>query len=203
MDSISRRRTLLCVQPDQDSRDALAKILRAYDCVFACSAYEALRNFHASSFDAYLLDFWLPDWSGPPLCREIRKLDPHSPVVFCTAAIGDRDEKRAFRAGASAYLHKPLDAAALSSTLRKLLARCDTRSLQAKSEAERAVQEALHRRAAVAAARPSPEGIMKSLERVARAQAYKAFIDSGGTRAHFEHWWPQLFGSARANYSFA
>jgi hypothetical protein len=31
-----------------------------------------------------------------------------------------------------------------------------------------------------------------SIQRSARAKAMKAFIESGGTLANFERWWPQL-----------
>ena len=47
---------------------------------------------------------WAADWSGPSLCREIRKIDPHGTIVFCTAAARDNDRARAMRAGANAYL---------------------------------------------------------------------------------------------------
>ena len=36
-----------------------------------------------------------------------------------------------------------------------------------------------------------------SIERTARARAYKAFIDARGARAHFEGRRPQVFESAR------
>ena len=41
--------------------------------------------------------------------------------------------------------------------------------------------------------------VAQSLERAARARAQKAFIAAGGTRAHFDRWWPHVFGSARAS----
>ena len=194
------RRSILCVQPDRESSETLRALLKDHDCVRAGNAYEALRALHARPFDAHVLEYWLPDLAGPSLCREIRKADPHSPVLFCTAASGCNDEKRAFRAGADAYLRKPVDRQDVESTLRNLLTRCDSRSLRAKSEAERAVLDAFERRGA-GAADLADEKLMQSLERIARAQAYKAFIGAGGTRANFERWWPHLFGSARANHS--
>jgi hypothetical protein len=39
------------------------------------------------------------------------------------------------------------------------------------------------------------------IERRARTRAHEAFVAAGGSRAHFERWWPQVFGSARANRS--
>jgi DNA-binding response OmpR family regulator len=171
----------------------------------ACNAYEALRNFNARPFDAYVLDYWLPDWSGPSLCREIRKTDPNSPVVFYTDAASDQDRHRAMRAGASAYLCKPVEPDELRSSLGSLFTRSDVESLLAKTSAERAVDEVLVLR--LARARPASgahdESAARSLERAARARAYKVFIESGGTRANFDSWWPQVFGSARANHGLA
>jgi len=202
MDSLLRRRAVLCVQTDQAARDVLAETLHGCDCVAACNAYEALRNLNARPFDAYVLDYWLPDWSGPSLCREIRKSDPNSPVVFYTDAANDQDRQRALRAGASAYLCKPVEPEELRSSLGSLFRRSDVESLLAKSSAERAVDELLVLRLprARAASAAQDESAARSLERAARSRAYKAFIESGGTRANFDSWWPQVFGSARANH---
>ena len=72
------RPSVLCVEPDAGARECLHGALADYDCSFAVNAYEALRALHSQPFDAYVLDYWMPDWSGPLLCREIRKHDPHA-----------------------------------------------------------------------------------------------------------------------------
>jgi len=33
----------------------------------------------------------------------------------------------------------------------------------------------------------------KAIEHAAKIKAFKAFVDAGGARAHFERWWPQQF----------
>jgi len=58
-------------------------------------------------FDLYLLDAWLPDLDGVELCRRVRVLDPHTPVVFYSGAAYDDDKKKAIEAGANAYVTKP------------------------------------------------------------------------------------------------
>ena len=191
MDQRSNKHSILCVQPGQDSWETLGAVLHEHDCVFAKNAYEALREFHRRSFDAYLLEFWLPDWAGPALCREIRGVDPNSSILFCATPIGEEYEKKALRAGADAYLSKPLDPEVLTTKVRELLTESHSLSLRAKRQAELAASEALERRATQAA-------LNQSLERVARSRAYKAFIESGGTRANFDRWWPQLFSSVQA-----
>src|SRR3982751_3343033 len=63
------RRAILCIEDDAESRKILQEILADHRLVFACSAFEALRCVNAEFFHGYVLDYWLPDWSGPSLCR--------------------------------------------------------------------------------------------------------------------------------------
>lgn len=190
------RASILCVESDTLARERLAAFLTEYDCSFACTAYQALTQLHTRGFDAYVLDYWMPDWSGPLLCREIRKLDPHGPVVFCTEAVSEVHRGKVLRAGASAYLLKPIDSNVLRAELRALLEFAGSESLRATSQAERALREELSRRGVAAV---NPEGTARalarlgpagsSIERTAHARTQQTFIDSGGTRMQFERWW--------------
>jgi DNA-binding response OmpR family regulator len=195
------RPSILCVDDDAETRAVLGQLLSDYRIELAQNAFEALRNANGRPFHAYLLDYWLPDWSGPSLCREVRKMDPHAPIIFCTAAARDADRARALRAGANAYLCKPLDPNMLRGKLRTLLTLAQMESLQAKLEEERVVQEELERRLADTRQRLDNANnlIASSIERTARSRAFKAFMEARGTRAHFDAWWPTVFGSARAN----
>src|SRR5262249_36227928 len=138
--------------------------------------------------------------SGAQLCREVRKLDPNGPVFFCMASDRDEDHKRAERAGGSACLMKPLDPAQLRAQMTVWMELADVESIRAKLEEERAVQDEIVRRTQAVMARIAEArgNAVAAIERAARAKAYKAFIESGGTRANFDRWWPQVFGSARA-----
>jgi DNA-binding response OmpR family regulator len=193
------RRSILCVEDDPESRTLLTHVLSDHEIVFAQNAFEALRNVNSRGFHGYLLDYWLPDWSGPSLCREIRRIDPHGPIVFCTAAARENDRARAMRAGANAYLCKPVDPDLLRSKLRAFFTHAEIESMHARIEEQRVVQEELQRRLSDVRAHMETAQALRdaSIERTARARAYKAFIDAHGTRAHFEGWWPQLFESAR------
>jgi DNA-binding response OmpR family regulator len=195
----SDQRTVLCVDSDPQCRAELAEALTNYQLVFAPTAFEALRQINIHGFHGYVLDYWLPDLAGPTLCREIRKLDPHGPIVFCTAAERPDDRARAFRAGAQAYLLKPIDAAKLKAELRSYLSAADMQSLRAKVDEERAIHEELERRLNYARERSATAASLaaESFERTARIRAMRAFVEARGTRAHFEHWWPQVFQSTR------
>ena len=163
-DQPNTRRTILIVEADAASRALFSDLLSRYSLTFAANAFEAVRSVNARPFHAYLLDYWLPDWSGVQLCRAIR------------------DGERLLR------------------QLRIQLELSELKSLRARDEEERAIQQELERRLrnTVARVEAAKELARASLERTARTKAYKAFIAAHGTRVHFESWWPNMFGSARA-----
>src|SRR5918992_1108721 len=110
MDTIvSTPRSVLCADHDPAIHRMVTDLLPGCETMPVGNAFEALRAVNSKSFDLYVLDYWLPDLSGVQLCREIRKVDPRGPILFCTAAGRDEDRRRALRAGARAYLLKPLD----------------------------------------------------------------------------------------------
>jgi DNA-binding response OmpR family regulator len=196
------RRSVLCVSSNADAQQFLKKALAEYRLVVAPTGFEALRCLNYAVFDLYILDYWLPDWSGVSLCRDIRKLDPRGPVCFYTTVEGDTHCQRAMRAGASLYINPPIGASSLSQQLTKLGDAADAESLRARLEGERAIQRELERRAAAANAeqtRIAMDRAVGAIERTAKVKTYQAFVDAGGTRAHFERWWPQLFASAWAD----
>lgn len=197
------RRTILCIgNGDVSARPLVSEALPDYELVFAVSACEAIRSMNAQAFDGYVTDFWLPDWEGIQLCRAIREIDPNCPVIVYSAAAGERNLARATRAGASACVAID-EPDLLETTLRTLLSAADSKSLDAKALMEEAVAAELAR----CAERSSGAGMApladSFVERRARSRAHKAFVAAGGSRAHFERWWPQVFGSARANHGVA
>ena len=194
--------SVLCADAHAESREWLEEVLGGFELTFAPTGFEALRQINARSFDAYVLDYWLPDLSGTSLCREIRKVDPHAPIVFCSSATREQEQLRALRAGASAYLCKPCGPDALNSRLRAFLTVSDVKSLRARVAEEAAVQDELERRRADALERGVAASALAaaSIERTARARAYRAYIDAQGSRARFDGWWSNVFHSATANH---
>jgi DNA-binding NtrC family response regulator len=198
------RRSVLCIGNDVEARAFLEETLAEYELVFAPNAFEAIRSMHARAFDAYVTDFWLPDWAGPQLCRAIREVDPHCPIVLLSATATTQNRQRAMRAGATAFFCRHEDADDLKPTLRRLLALADAKSLEAKERLEDAVVSEIERCRARLPEAPSATDLRGTfVERTARTRGYKAFVESGGSRAHFERWWPQVFASARANHDAA
>jgi CheY-like chemotaxis protein len=204
-DDAGAKRRILCVQPVREHHRPLQHYLAPFQLQIVQTGLDAVRAYNAGAFDAYVLDYWLPDWSGLSLCRQVRKDDPHAPVVFFSSAEGEDQRKRAMRAGADAYVLASGGAEALSTELSTVLRYADLRSLRAKVDEERAIQEELERRAALVIERSkvAQARAAEALERVARSRAQKAFMEAGGTLGHFGRWWPQVFSSVTANQHLA
>ena len=191
-------RSLLCAYPDPALQRFLRSTFDSLNLVFASSGREALTSLNKAVFDGYVLDYWLPDWSGVSLCRDIRKSDPHVPICFYSRARSDDAHKRALRAGADLFLTIPTEPQTLRSRVETLLLSRDTNTARAQAEEHRAIQTELQRRAEQAKelAAHAKESAQRAIERSARAQAMRAFIAAGGTRANFERMWPQVYSVA-------
>ena len=58
-------------------------------------------------YDLLLLDWMLPGLDGLELCKEFRKRNPSTPVVFLTVRDSEKDIKAGLTAGANDYIRKP------------------------------------------------------------------------------------------------
>lgn len=116
-------RRVLCVDDDENTCSMLCGLLGLIDCRVstAATAAEARGLIAREHFDLYLLDNWLPGGSGVELCREIRRSDPSTPVIFYSGADLESEREEALAAGAQAYLVKPGDIALLVETVGRLL----------------------------------------------------------------------------------
>ena len=100
---------VLCVDDNEDAREMLTELLKfsLIETRAVGTAAQALSLIQTEHFDLYLLDAWLPDLDGVELCRRLRVLDAHTPVLFYSGAAYEDDKKRAIEAGANAYVNKP------------------------------------------------------------------------------------------------
>ncbi len=90
---------------------------------WACRAYADGRSFvatmHRESYDAYIVDWGLPDMSGLDVLRAIRTRVPATvPVLFLTARDGEQDVIEALEAGADDFIVKPARIGELQARLR-------------------------------------------------------------------------------------
>ena len=100
---------VLCVDDDEDACEMLSELLKfsLIETRAVGNAAQALSLIQTERFDLYLLESWLPDIDGVELCRRMRALDPHTPVLFYSGAAYENDKTRAMEAGAYAYVTKP------------------------------------------------------------------------------------------------
>jgi DNA-binding response OmpR family regulator len=120
---LSPRKRILCVEDDEDCSGLLTTLLELsnFRAAIASTSAEGLRLSQSERFDLYLLDSRLPDGTGAQLCQQIRSFDPLTPILFLSADAYPETQAEAFRAGAQAYLTKPLDPDALKEMVKWLL----------------------------------------------------------------------------------
>jgi DNA-binding response OmpR family regulator len=117
---------LLVVEDDPPLQAALLRLLAqwGYATELASTAADALAWLERELFDLVLLDLGLPDCDGLSLCRQLRRLSRHQPLVLMlTARDGRADKVRGFEEGADDYVVKPFDPELLRVRLRALLRR--------------------------------------------------------------------------------
>jgi CheY-like chemotaxis protein len=196
-----RSQSVLCVQPKHDSHESLRRALHDHEVAIVANGFEALRLFNMSAFDAYVPAYWLPDWSGTQLCREIRKNDPHVPICFYVSATAEGPRKRALRAGANAYICASAGPGALRHQLHNLLRAVEPKNKEARAVAESIIQADLKRRRVGGGPllEEAKSSAWNAMERAAKVKARIAFIKAGGTLAYFERCWRPMFENTAAN----
>ena len=119
------RKLILCVDDHEDTCAGLSTLLElsGYAVRTAGSLAEGLSLARSGSFDLYLLDYHFADGTGIELCQRLRSFDIKTPVVFCSGYDSQVERDLAGRAGAQAYLVKPVDPEVLQQTIARLLQR--------------------------------------------------------------------------------
>ncbi|MFN7948925.1 MAG: response regulator [Blastocatellia bacterium] len=114
---------ILCVDDDPDTCE-MVTVWLGYENIRVTAAYTAaagMRLVQHESFDLYLLDYQLPDGSGIEICRQIRAVDLHTPIIFVTASARDHEMRAGLVAGANIYLTKPVDLEKLCLEVRRFI----------------------------------------------------------------------------------
>jgi DNA-binding response OmpR family regulator len=187
------KRRLLYVDADAEARLLMQDLLAPHEIDIVAADEEARVLARRVSYDVYVIAGG-PDGSGLALCEWLHRIDPRTPIVYCSSGGTAAHESRAVAAGALRYLVKPLDPNQLKSTLGLLLKLAEIESRRARVAEELAIQDELAARAERAreASRAARARAEESLECMLRVKAYRAFLDAGGNRANFERLWPTL-----------
>lgn len=78
-----------------------------FDVVLCKDGEEGLRAFTKQVYDLLILDVMMPKKDGFTLGKEIRKINPHVPIIFATAKGMIEDKMQAFNLGGDDYITKP------------------------------------------------------------------------------------------------
>src|SRR5205085_8197028 len=114
---------ILCVEDNSDVSGYICEMLKiaGYQAVTAQNLMEGLRLAKSEHFDLYLLDYNLPDGTGLELCKLIRALDSHTPILFYSNATEPDIRRAALAAGAQGYIGKMEAFDILEQTITKLI----------------------------------------------------------------------------------
>ena len=102
-------RRILHVEDDADNREMVRLMLSDHQVISVETCAEGLVAAQQHDFDLYLIDNNLEDGLGVDLCREIRRFDKETPIVFCSGFTDEAHQRSALEFGASAFLEKPFD----------------------------------------------------------------------------------------------
>jgi DNA-binding response OmpR family regulator len=195
------RRRILLVEDHEDAWEIVELTLAECKLTFARNFDNGLRLARQGYFDLYILDNWLPDGSGIGLCRAIRQFDPHTPILFYSAAAYERDIQEALRSGAQAYLVKPVKSDDLEQAVAKLTSPASRRDFEAWQAEIAAVREELAIRYNEQARRMkgARDRHLRAEEKLMRLKAEKAFLEAGGTRGEFARRWPSVLTEEMRN----
>jgi DNA-binding response OmpR family regulator len=125
--SKTTRHRVLIVDDEESMRLLLARILvngLKVEVTLAGTCEQALRLAGNYAYDAILLDLLMPGIGGFEVLREIRRASPNvaTPVVIVSVLADQATKDRCTRAGANAYLVKPVERNALVATVRAQMA---------------------------------------------------------------------------------
>lgn len=111
---------------DHSQTDLVCQVLKSagHTCYPFQSGKEMLNQLRRESFDLLIIDWQVPDLSGPEVLQWAReKLSPNLPVLFMTSRSGEDDIVAGLAAGADDYMIKPIRRGELTARVQALLRR--------------------------------------------------------------------------------
>ncbi len=125
--SKATRHRVLIVDDEESMRLFLARILAnglKAEVTLAGTCEQALRMAGNYAYDAILLDLLMPGVGGFEVLREIRRASPNvaTPVIIVSVLSDQATKDRCMRAGANAYLVKPVERNSLIAAVKAQIA---------------------------------------------------------------------------------
>jgi len=118
---------VLIVDDEESMRLFLARVLTTdlkLEVTLAGTCEQALRLAGNYAYDAILLDLLMPGIGGYGVLKEIRRASPNSatPVIIVSVLSDQATRERCMKAGANAYVVKPVERNTLLSTVKAQIA---------------------------------------------------------------------------------
>lgn len=110
-----------------EDEDMLATIVRdtlevkGFRVQLARTGNEALSFFQSFQPDLLVLDVMMPELNGYEVAEQVRKKNPHVPIIFLTAKTQTVDVLKGFESGANDYVKKPFSLDELIARIQALL----------------------------------------------------------------------------------
>jgi FixJ family two-component response regulator len=121
--TIPEERLVAIVDDDASVRQSARRLIRSlgYHAEAFGSAEEFLDSGKTSKTACLILDVRMPRMDGLELQRRLAASESPIPIVFITGRASEDEERRALRAGAVAFLRKPVDKETLLGVLGQVL----------------------------------------------------------------------------------
>ncbi len=100
---------ILIAEDDVHLREGLNDLFsqEGYNCILTEDGEEALDKFKTQRPDFCIFDVMMPKLDGFELCRKVRALDDHIPIIILTAKGDEVDRVVGLELGADDYIAKP------------------------------------------------------------------------------------------------
>ena len=117
------KRRILCAESNKDVGDLIALMLtrKGYEVESVQTAAECLKLAATDRFDLYILNDNYIDGDSLELCRQLREIDPATPVLLFSLESSGPQRRQAVQADVKVYKSKTSDFVSLVQTIDRLL----------------------------------------------------------------------------------
>ncbi|MBL8486344.1 MAG: EAL domain-containing protein [Rhodocyclaceae bacterium] len=178
---MSRRQSRILVADDEATARLLLKAAlekAGYEVALAADGEEALRSFRAEPADMVMLDVEMPGLNGYQVCDRLRfEAGDELPIVMVTGMDDMASIERAFEAGATDFIAKPINWALIGHRVRYLFRGCQVlQDLHAANRRHMAILDAIPD----SLLRLAPDGRVLDARLAAGDQDRRAFLPVPG-----------------------
>lgn len=171
---------ILIIEDENNQRILLRDLMKreSYEVAEAPDGLTGLNQYRHGAFDLVLLDQRLPDLAGIDVLKQLKEIDPLTPVILLTAYGNIQDAVAAMRAGAYHYLTKPVAVDEFLIIIKKALD--DVRLRQENIELKQALRDQ-YRGTEIVFASPKMVKVMSLVTAAAASEAHVLITGESGT----------------------